>query len=187
MEHHHKFLYSEAERRKNQDPESILRLAGLKAGMCFIDSGCNDGFFTLPAARIVGDSGKVYAIDIDIEALERLRNKLDQEAIKNTEIINQPSEEVLLEGIEADIIFYGIVLHDFYDPLRVLINSKQMLKSGGIIFDFDWQKKEGEFGPPYEKRFSPEHVKELANRSGLTVKSIKIIDADFYSIILQAN
>ena len=183
--HHHVFSYTETERRKRQNPEAILEMAGLKKGMRFIDSGCNDGFFTLPAARIVGGSGKIYAIDIDNEALLRLKRKLDSEGINNTEIINQPSEEVLIEDAEADIVFFGIVLHDFYDPLKVLTNSKQMLKAGGHIFDFDWQKKVSLYGPPYQIRFSPEQMKQLAAKAGLTVGSITTLDDDFYSAFLK--
>ena len=51
MKHNPRFTYSEEERRKRQNPELILSSLGLKKGMCFIDSGSNDGFFTLPAAR----------------------------------------------------------------------------------------------------------------------------------------
>ena len=183
--HHHHFSYTEKERRKRQNPESILSMAGLKEGMCFIDSGCNDGFFTLPAARMVGRSGKVYAIDIDEEALDRLKTKLDNEGIQNTTIINKPSEKVMIDTNIADLIFFGIVLHDFYDPSLVLNNSKQMLKDNGLIFDYDWQKIDTPLGPPFSKRFSQEHVKELADQAGLTIVSSNTIGNEFYGIALS--
>ena len=183
--HHHGFHYSENERRSRQNPEAILKSAGLKPGMCFIDSGCNDGFFTLPAARIVGEAGKVFAIDIDKEALDRMKQKLTSENIDNVEIIHQPSEEVMLGENIADIVFFGIVLHDFSDPLLVLKNSKQMLKPGGYIFNLDWQKKRSLYGPPYEKRFSHDHVRQLADRSGLNASGYKEIGEDYYTVVLS--
>ena len=51
-------FYDETERRTWQNPEEILTAIGLKAGQTLIDIGCGEGFFTLPAARIVGPNGR---------------------------------------------------------------------------------------------------------------------------------
>jgi ubiquinone/menaquinone biosynthesis C-methylase UbiE len=180
-----KFTYSEDDRRKRQNPESILTFMGLKEGMNFIDSGCHDGFFSLPAARIVGDRGKIYAIDIDKEALSRLQTKLQQENIKNTKIILSASEDVIIKENFADIIFFGTVLHDFYDPLKVLKNSRLMLKENGFIYDYDWRKQNATIGPPFEKRFNEEHVKRLALKANLEVISSHPLDDNYYAITLK--
>lgn len=184
MMHNHGFHYSEEDRSKFQNPEQILKDTGLSSGMCFIDSGCNDGFFTLPASRIVGPTGKVYAIDIDNEALERLKAKLENESITNTEIIASPSEETVIDANIADVIFFGMVLHDFYDPLKVLLNSKKMLKESGIIYNYDWRKQDSPKGPPFAKRFSQEYVAQLASSAGLRVKASQILDDNFYCVCL---
>ncbi len=185
MSNNHKFSYSEEERRKRQQPEEILKSIGLKKSMCFIDSGCNDGFFTLPASRIIGSNGRVIAIDVDEDALTRLRAKLINENISNVEIIKSPSEEVIVEDNIADIIFFGTVLHDFYDPVRVLRNSKMMLKDSGFIYNLDWRKAHSPIGPPYNVRFSQEDVTVLAKKSGLNVVSKAILDDNCYGIILK--
>ena len=56
MEHFGGILRDEQERRKWQNPEDILAEIGLRSGMTFMDIGCCQGFFTIPAARIVVDS-----------------------------------------------------------------------------------------------------------------------------------
>lgn len=180
----HQFRYSEKDRRINQNPEEILLNIGLKEGMYFIDSGCNDGYFTLPASRIVGNNGKVWAIDIDSDALNKLKEKLKKESINNTEIIASPAEEVIIATNIADIIFFSMVLHDFKNPSKVLKNSKQMLKEDGIIYDYDWQKSNTLIGPPIDIRLSQKQVKDLAEKNGLAVKYSKIIDKNFYAITL---
>lgn len=180
----HNFRYSEAERLKLQNPWLILKSIGLKEGMCFIDLGCNDGFFTIPAAQIVSKKGKVYAIDIDENALNRLSAKLKAQNIKNTKVLNSPAEEFLIKDKIADVIFLGTVLHDFYDPLKVLINSKQMLKLDGFIYDYDWRKQVSPMGPPFNIRLSQEQVKELAKLADLKVSSNKIINQYFYAITM---
>ena len=56
-------LLSEA-RQETLKPEELLRSLGLRAGQTIADIGCGPGFFTVPAARIVGEDGHVYAADI---------------------------------------------------------------------------------------------------------------------------
>ena len=80
-QHNHKFSYDEDERRKRQNPESILSLIGLRKDMVFIDLGANDGFFSIPASSIVGNKGQIYAVDIDKEALYRLADKASQKGL----------------------------------------------------------------------------------------------------------
>ncbi len=182
--HHHHFSYSESERRQRQNPESILERLGLKTGMCFVDLGCNDGFFTVPAAKIVGSSGQIYAADIDNDALSRLEDKLKSNDITNTQVIYGPAESADVCRGCADMVFLGTVLHDFNDPLKALINCRTMLKENGVIYDYDWKKRGGQFGPPYEIRFSPDYVIKLATAAGLKVMQVDDFDDDFYLIKL---
>ena len=68
-----KHYQNEAARRQWQTPESILSEIGLTAGMTFVDIGCGQGCFALPAVRIVGEAGRVYALDANPEAIANLR------------------------------------------------------------------------------------------------------------------
>jgi ubiquinone/menaquinone biosynthesis C-methylase UbiE len=65
----HRYV-EEAVRRKWHEPETTLKEIGLRAGMVFMDIGCGDGFFTIPAAQQVGETGKVYALDINDSAIK---------------------------------------------------------------------------------------------------------------------
>ena len=56
---------------------------GVKKDSIFVDVGCGEGFFTVPAARIVGKNGKVYALDIDEESIAILREKAAKEGLIN--------------------------------------------------------------------------------------------------------
>lgn len=78
---HGGFSLDEATRRSGYNPEAILQ--DLHAGMVFMDIGCGDGFFTILAAKKVGSNGKVYAVDTDASAIERLKQKAKAEGLKN--------------------------------------------------------------------------------------------------------
>jgi len=53
-------IFDDEIRRKWQDPDVVLMEIGLKPDATFIDVGCGEGFFTLPAVRLVGEKGRVY-------------------------------------------------------------------------------------------------------------------------------
>lgn len=178
----HHFSYNEDERRKIQNPEKILEEIGLRSGMTFIDIGCNDGFFTIPAAKIVGQQGMVYGIDVDAQALDRLTEKAKQEKLTNIVVQKGAGEETVVCLQCADIIFLGTVLHDFMDPSLVLSHAKEMLKNDGRIVNIDWKKEHGKIGPPFEKRFSEKTAVKLLEDAGLVIHAIESSSPLFYQI-----
>ena len=66
-----------------RNPYKLLNAAGLKKGQRVVEVGCGPGFFTIPAAKIVGDKGHVYAVDIHPRAVERVKIKIKKDALKN--------------------------------------------------------------------------------------------------------
>ncbi|KLK88439.1 hypothetical protein SZ63_05315 [Methanoculleus sediminis] len=162
----------EAARRRWQHPESILDGIGLAPGATFIDVGCGEGFFALPAARTVGPHGRVCGIDIDAEALDLLQEKAFREGLDNVVLHKGMAEEILLCDGCADVVFFGIDLHDFVDPVRVLANARRMAAPEGLIVDVDWKKEPLPLGPPTAKKFSPEHAAALMAEAGLRVRTV---------------
>lgn len=183
--HHHHFVYDEQERRKKQNPEEILIKAGLKKGMVFADIGSNDGFFTMAAVNIIGEQGKIIAIDINKESIERLAEKLKKSNFNNYTLQIGPAEEAKLDNDSIDFIFFGTVLHDFYDPNKVLKISKSAIKENGIIYDYDFQKKITVQGPPVEIRLDEQDIAQLASKADLSIVSVDLIDDSFYGITMK--
>lgn len=170
--HKHWTYHNEGERRKWQDPEKILNGIGLNTGSVLFDIGCGEGFFTIPAAKIVGPTGKVYGVDTDDEAVARLKEKAKKDGLNNIVFKVQEGEDTLFCEACGDFVFFGIVLHDFRDPLKVLQNSKRMLKPAGKLVNLDWKKEQMENGPPFEKRFSEERAAELIRSAGFRIESV---------------
>lgn len=136
-----------------------------------IDVGCGQGFFTLPAARLVGDEGKIYAIDSNEEALRGIKDKAATAGLTNTICIVDEAESAVPRLDCADIVFIGIALHDFRDPTRVLANARIMLKPGGRQVNLDWKKQVTPFGPPIEKRFDEKKAAGLITRAGFSAEA----------------
>jgi len=181
----HRFFQDETERRKWQNPEAILVEIGLRHGFTFMDIGCGYGFFALPAARLVGEKGKVYGLDADAEAIKMLKRKAVKEGLKNLNLKVGEAENTILCEACADIVFFGIVLHDFEDPARVLMNAKKMLKPTGRLVDLDWKKEPMEFGPPLRIRFSEEEAVSRIEAAGFKINSVKEARPYHYIIIAK--
>ena len=182
---YHRFYGNEVERRKWQNPDSILATIGLNLGFTFIDVGCGDGFFSIPAAKIVGKMGKVFALDSDEEAIASLRKKAFTKNLLNIETRVGTAEDIVLCDACADIVFFGIVLHDFRDPARVLANAMKMLKPKGWLVDLDWKKEPMDFGPPLSIRFSEERAIGLIEGAGFKVEQQKETGRFHYLIVAR--
>nr|MDO8097522.1 methyltransferase domain-containing protein [Candidatus Njordarchaeota archaeon] len=181
--HAHAFYHDEKERRKWQNPEAILADIGLKPGFTFIDVGCGEGFFTLPAARIVGKKGKVYGVDVYKEAIDHLEEKAAREGLTNLNLTVGAAESTILCERCADIVFFGIDLHDFRDLGKVLFNASMMLKPTGHLVDLDWKKEPMEIGPPLHIRFSEEEARGHIQKAGFDIESVKDMGPYHYLIV----
>jgi len=168
---HGGFSLDESIRRTWYNPESILKDAGLKTDMVFMDIGCGDGFFSILASEIVGSDGMIYALDIDASAIEKLKHKAADLGLTNIRATAGLAEQTVFCSRCADVVFFSMVLHDFSSPEKVLINSKKMLKHTGILVNLDWKKEQMSFGPPMHIRFSENKVTELLKQTGFTVVS----------------
>lgn len=177
--------YEDEERRSWQNPEEMLHKIGLEPGFTLVDVGCGAGFFTLPAARLVGEAGKVYGLDADREAISRLRDKAAREDLRNLSLRLGKAEETILCEACADIVFFSIALHDFRDPRQVLMNARIMLKPKGRLVDLDWKKESMEIGPPLEKRFSMKKARCLIEAAGFKTEAVE--DAGPYQYLIVAR
>ena len=177
---HGGFALDETTRRSWYNPDAVLR--DLRYGMVFVDIGCGDGFFSILAAKIIGVHGKVYAVDVDSSAIQKLNSKAKAESLKNITAQVGAAEEIMFCSKCADFIFFSIVLHDFVDPARVLENSKQMVKPGGQLLDLDWKKQEMPFGPPAKIRFNEEYASDLIKNAGFKIKDVRDVGKYHYLV-----
>ncbi len=180
----HRF-WDEAERRKWQTPEAILTQIGLRPGFTFIDVGCGSGYFTIPAAKLVGADGRVYGLDNDATVIRLLRQRARKSSLSNVTLKVGAAEKIILCDECADRVFFSLVLHDFTDPARVLMNAVRMVKIDGKIVDLDWKKEKTSMGPPVEIRFSEEKAVTLMTETGFEPEQVKTIDPYHYLIIAR--
>ena len=95
----------------------LLKDVGIKAGQVVLDFGCGSGTYTVPAARIVGDKGKVYALDKHSEVLNKLMQRAQSVRLNNIERMDAHGEmEIDLADGSVDVVLLFDVLHSYYFP-----------------------------------------------------------------------
>ena len=95
----------------------VLESIGIRKGQTVLDFGCGSGTYTIPAAKIVGEQGRVYALDKDNEALNELMQKAVSAGLKNIERMETSGKlEIELTDESVDVILLFDVFHSYYFP-----------------------------------------------------------------------
>jgi ubiquinone/menaquinone biosynthesis C-methylase UbiE len=115
------------------DPYVWLDSAGLKKGMTVLEVGCGPGFFTVPAAKIVGTSGCLYTLDINPAAVQRVRRKAQLSGLMNIETFQADACKTGLPDQSIDLAFLFGILHALKDLDTILLEMNRVLKNDGIL------------------------------------------------------
>ena len=123
-------------RRWVQSPDKLIERSGIKPGMTVIDLGCGSGAFTTSVARVVGEKGRVYAVDIQPAMLQQLKCKLlklENRDIRNIELKEAGAYELPFEDESIDLVYMVTVLMEIPDRGKALRETRRILKPDGIL------------------------------------------------------
>ena len=148
------------ERKDRVDRESvamkILERSGIKRGEIVLDLGCGSGAYAIPAAKIVGEKGTIYALDKDEKALKELMERAQKVGLKNIRRIHSSGGlRIELDDDSVDSVLLFDVFHSYYFPKKrqreeLLCEIRRVLKPGGALL-------------VYPKHMEKEAEKEIKN------------------------
>jgi len=124
-------------------PQKTLAEVGIRPGDYVLDYGCGPGSYTIAAADLVGDSGKVYAVDIHLLAIERVGGAASKKNLKNVETIltDGPTD---LEAESIDVALLYDTYHDLGDPSGVMKELHRIMKPESVLSFSDHHMKKEE-------------------------------------------
>ncbi|MFH1175110.1 MAG: methyltransferase domain-containing protein [bacterium] len=164
------------------NPDLILKDVGVEEGMRVADLGCGSGYFSISAAKIVGEKGKVFSVDCMESALDALRSKASVDNVE--EILSLARGNLEVEngsGIASDSIDFAIlknVLSQSESPEKIINEASRVLKKGGKLLLVEWTQSKMPIGPDAVKKLSEEEISKFSSDAGL-VKTQRF-EADKY-------
>jgi ubiquinone/menaquinone biosynthesis C-methylase UbiE len=132
------------------DPVHVIAELELQHGSRVADLGAGSGAFSLAAAHAVGESGRIYAVEVQKPMLERLRNLARQERVLNIETLwgdVEAPQGTHLKGQSVDAVIAANVLFQIEDKPAFVEEAKRILKKGGRLLLLDWSDSFGNMGP----------------------------------------
>jgi ubiquinone/menaquinone biosynthesis C-methylase UbiE len=124
----------------------VLKEVGIRPGFRVLDYGCGPGGYVSAAARMVGSSGKVYALDIHPQAIQRVRSIAEKKRLANVETILSDCRTGL-PNESVDVVLLYDTFHHLSERGRVLEELHRVLKPSGILSFSDHHMKDSEILP----------------------------------------
>jgi SAM-dependent methyltransferase len=119
-------IFDNAGRAERLQINSIMDTLGIVPGKSVADIGAGSGFFTVLAARRVGDKGMVYAVDINPEAIQYIDARLKKEDLHNVKtVLGKPDNPLLPAPVDAVLLLK--TYHEIAQPIVLFRNLRHSL------------------------------------------------------------
>lgn len=168
FKHTHAHKLEDPERLKWLPPSEVLSRLHLVPGARVADVGAGTGYFSIPVAKAVGNEGKVFAVDMQQEMLDRLRQKLEQpDAPGNISLHLGGASQLPLPDDSVNLALYANIWHELDHHDAALREAIRVATAKGKIAVLDWRSdKEPPPGPPQEHRIAAETVMNFLQTNG---------------------
>ena len=167
-------LLMSEERKKWQDPQTILEELNFDPTTSSADLGCGPGFFTIPLVKLAGNSTVVYAVDqssVMLAHLERnLRAAVPDEQFQRVKLVQANVTRTTIPDGSVSLVIFSQLLHDLADHRAFFNEIKRISRSDCRILDIDWQKRNtDDMGPPLEIRLSEDESRKIMQENDFQV------------------
>lgn len=121
------------EREEEENPRKLLEALKIKPGEVIADIGAGSGYYSFRMSKLVGEKGKIYAVDIQKEMLDIIRTRAKKFEINNVEPILGEEADPKLKDQSVDTILMVDVYHEFAQPYEMTQKMIKSLKVGGRL------------------------------------------------------
>jgi ubiquinone/menaquinone biosynthesis C-methylase UbiE len=124
-----------------QDPERVVTSLEIESGDRVADLGAGGGYFTYRLADAVGETGHVYAVDVDPGMTEYLEERTREEGRTNVGVVLGRYEDPLLAERSVDLLFTCNTYHHIQDRVAYFDNVRRYLRPGGRVAIVEYEDK----------------------------------------------
>jgi ubiquinone/menaquinone biosynthesis C-methylase UbiE len=115
-------------------PMRILQGADIHPGETVLEIGCGTGFFTLTAAKLIGEQGNLVAMDVLPISVETVSKKVQTSGLKNVRVVKGDAMDTKLDNESMDVVLlFGVIPAPMLPLERLLPEMHRILKPGGMM------------------------------------------------------
>jgi ubiquinone/menaquinone biosynthesis C-methylase UbiE len=151
------------------NPEGNVATLGKIEGLHVADLGAGTGAYTLLLAEKVGDTGKVYAVEVQKDFLSKIKNTAQSHGHVNVDAIWGDIEErggTKLENESVDIVVVANVMFQVDDKMGLVREAKRILKKDGRLLFVDWRDSFGGLGPQPDMIIRIDDARKIFEEAG---------------------
>ncbi len=164
------------ERAAEEAPDRVVAALKLKPGDVAADIGAGTGYFTRRLARVVGETGRVYAVDIQPEMLDLLKRDMTARGLHNVVPVLGGTADPKLPAAAADLILMVDVYHEFDHPYEMLRALTAALKPGGRVAFVEYRAEDPRVPiKPLHKMSEAQVRKEAAQQALVWVETARTL------------
>ena len=170
------------------DPKNNIRQFQLEPGINVADLGAGSGFYSLAVAKEIGEGGKVYAVDIQKDLLQKIKNAANEEHIYNIEVIWGDIESengTKLKDESMDAVIISNILFQIEKKEDFLKEARRILKPKGKALFIEWKDSYAGMGPSKEKIFVEKEAKDIFDKIGFYIEKEISAGEHHYGFILR--
>jgi ubiquinone/menaquinone biosynthesis C-methylase UbiE len=170
------------------DPAKNIQQFSLGPHNHVVDFGSGTGAYSLAAAEVVGSDGKVYALDVQKDMLQKLQDEARKRGLNNIEIIWADLDRLngtKLRPESIDAVIASNVFFQISDKDIACIEIKRILKTGGRVLVVDWLSSFGGLGPESNAVFTEQNARDLFIKHGFAEDRVINAGAHHYGIIFR--
>lgn len=178
-------MFNEKAAQAENKPDEILNIMDIKDGQSIADIGSGGGYFTLRFAKLVGEQGKVYAVDVNQEFLNFIKISASKEGLTNV----KTTDKLDISENSLDFIFMRNMTHHLKYREQYFLNLKPFLKAAGKFIVIDYEKGKTSFlKAPIGHNLKKEVIKQEMRKSGYHLdKDIDILPSQFFLIFSKTT
>lgn len=176
MSHQGAWWLERSERQSEEQPDQAIAALGLKPGLAVADLGAGTGYYARRLARQVGPTGRVYAVDVQPEMLELLRQKTAAAGLTNVVTVLASEQDPKLPAGAIDLVVMVDVYHELAWPHEVMQALLISLKPGGRVAFLEYRAEDPNVPIKRLHKMTEAQVRKEAESHGLewidTVRSL---------------
>lgn len=126
-------IFEDKDRDQKLQVQRVMGILGIQPGSAVADIGAGSGWFTVRAAKRVGDAGAVYAVDINPEAIKYIDDRVHKEGIHTVHTILGAEDDPKLPANSVDSVLILKTYHEIAQPVTLLRNLRKALRNGARV------------------------------------------------------